>query len=995
MSKFNDVYKRLNEAQKEAVDSIYGPIMVVAGPWTWKTQIIWARTANIILKGWVSPENILITTFTEVWVVAIKNRLLSFIWKDSYKVNVSTIHSFAQDVISTFPEKFIEYKAKNAIDEVEQIEIFREIFDKLIASKELEELKSISDKYYYLRTTISKISTLKNEWVSFTIFDNSIEDQVRVYDEELSEIKPNLKKYETTKSKHEKHIKKLKELSLIYREYQKMLRERELYDFNDMINFVLEAFNEDEDLRFYYAEKYQFIMLDEYQDTNNAQNQIINLILSETEDKPNIMVVGDDDQSIYRFQGANIENMLNFSLEYPDTKYIVLEQNYRSNQQILDLSSSLIENNNERLSSRLSFINKKLTAWSASIKAKNPEFTLVKSDILEMDFVLNKIKELQASGHPLEEIAIIVRWNHEVKAWSDFLASNEIPVESKMKSNILESEYAKLILDYLSVISNPNGNDEKIIRILSSNLTGNESVDVYRLNKYLYEKNYKLKHKLKYFDVLTNNYFWDEIELENKESLLNFKDLVLTLISEKETLNLSLFLNKFFEKTKILNYVKKVWNFDDIQDVYSLFNLAKRLNENNKSLTLADFLNKIALYRENSVIIPRQILKTENLWVNIMTAHASKGLEYNTVFLPSMYEWNWSWKKKRELLKLPLNLAWNWILWKEHDVAEEDRRLFFVAITRAKENLFISMPQWVNKSLKVQSVFLTEIDELLEKNTYENADIEEDILNVMIPKTLEIGDKELQYIEEFLKDYRISPSDLNVFLENPLEFLNRTVFRYPFTDNIHTIFWSVYHKVLENLFLWFKNNQKFASKEEMLNDFKNILSRQIITPEEEEDLMKMWIDWLSGYYDIAISSWREIVALEYDFRPRKVSFRDIPLTWKIDKIEKDASWNLVLVDYKTGSKKSVNFIKWLTNTSEDKPYFRQLLFYRLMLTLDPNFSSNTNPVLAIDFCAGKKWEYSYLEIPYDDEELLEFENELIEAWEKIKDINYWREVLSK
>jgi DNA helicase-2/ATP-dependent DNA helicase PcrA len=180
------------------------------------------------------------------------------------------------------------------------------------------------------------------------------------YVEELSEIKPTLKKYENTRVKQEKHINKLNDLVIFFDEYNKYLRERSLYDFNDMINFVLEKFEQDYELKAHYAEKYQFIMLDEYQDTNNAQNKIIDLILSVSEDEPNIMTVGDDDQSIYRFQGANIENMLDFSTKYKNTNFIVLENNYRSNQQILNIAELLINNNNESLSNKISSINKKL-----------------------------------------------------------------------------------------------------------------------------------------------------------------------------------------------------------------------------------------------------------------------------------------------------------------------------------------------------------------------------------------------------------------------------------------------------------------------------------------------------------------------------------------------------------------------------------------------------------------------------------------------------------
>ena len=411
---FETEYNKLNTEQKKAVDSIYGQVMVVAGPGTGKTQIIWLRTANIILKTGIRPENILITTFTDAWVIAIKKRLVKFLWNTGYKVTVSTIHSFAQDVIKTFPEKFIEYKAWSLIDDVESLEIIKRITDKLVSEKKITELITDYDKYFYLRDIKSRISNLKQEAINTISLAKAIEKQQTIYDEELSEIKPTLKKYETTREKNEKHINKLKELVIFFGEYNSYLRENSLYDFNDMINFVLEKFESDKELRQFYAETFQFIMLDEYQDTNNAQNKIIDLILSEATDA-NIMTVWDDDQSIYRFQGANIENMLDFSTKYSETQFVVLEENYRSNQAILDLASTLIENNNERLSNKIKSINKKLIASSDLKNSKNtPILFKANSETEEQTYIVNHIKSFINSWESKEEIAIIVRNNREV-----------------------------------------------------------------------------------------------------------------------------------------------------------------------------------------------------------------------------------------------------------------------------------------------------------------------------------------------------------------------------------------------------------------------------------------------------------------------------------------------------------------------------------------------------------------------------------------------------
>jgi DNA helicase-2/ATP-dependent DNA helicase PcrA len=195
-------------------------------------------------------------------------------------VVVSTIHSFCQDVIRQFPELFLQYKAGTPIDDVEGLEILKSVIDEMVESKELEALVSDYDRYFYLRDIKSRISTLKQEAISREEFLQIIENQKQVYQEVLSLIKPTLKKYEKTKSDQEKHILKLTELALIYDAFNKKLQEKSYYDFNDMIQYVVRVFSQNEEVRYFYAEKFQFIMLDEYQDTNNAQNKIIELILS-------------------------------------------------------------------------------------------------------------------------------------------------------------------------------------------------------------------------------------------------------------------------------------------------------------------------------------------------------------------------------------------------------------------------------------------------------------------------------------------------------------------------------------------------------------------------------------------------------------------------------------------------------------------------------------------------------------------------------------------
>lgn len=1029
--------KNLNIAQSEAVNSIYWPIMVVAWPGTWKTQIIWLRTANIILKTWINPNNILITTFTEAWVIAIRKRLLKFLWNEAYKVNVSTIHSLSQDIIKTFPEKFIEYKAWTAIDEVEQLEIIKIIIDELLKDKKLLNLTTDYDKYFYLRDIKSAISILKQEWVNKSKLVLLIEKQSEKYIDELNEIKPTLKKYENTRIKNENHINKLNELNLIYDEYNKYLRENSKYDFNDMINFVLEKFQKDEDLRYYYAEKFQFIMLDEYQDTNNAQNQIIDLILSvwvnENEAWPNIMVVWDDDQSIYRFQWANIENMLDFSTKYPNTKFVVLEENYRSNQQILDLSSILIDNNNERLSKKINSINKKLiSSWELKKSETKPKLYRALNEIDERVFVISRIKELIKKWKDLNEIAIILRWNREVDEWTKLLQQNWIEVESKIKTDILKSNYINFILKYLKIINNPYEDENSLIEVMRTEITWLNQRDILRINRELYIKNYKLKEKQKLIDFLNKDEYLDEIELLEKQKLIDFRDNLFkfwSILAEKSFVE---FFNNFIEKTWILEYIEKIWNFDDLEDIYTLFNKIKDWSNIDKNFSINKLFSKIELFKLYNYPIPRQILRQSVDWVQIMTAHSSKWLEYETVFIPWLYNWNWENKRVINRLKLPDNIVWEGLQESNFEQIEEDRRLFFVALTRAKENLYLSYPAWIWTKPLLQSEFIEEISwnyELVGNDYYRSEEnvgpaglqalqvelIQNDLKNSLIKHS----ELEFDYIKEFLENYKLSPSDLNTFLENPLDFLNNVIFKYPFIDNKYTIFWKVYHRTLELFYLKYKKEGKLPEKNYLTSTFSLLLDNEILTHEDFENLKEKWIKGLTWYYDLYSTKSTEPLMLEYNFRQRNIVFDWIPLTGAIDKIEK-VSWLLSsnnsnvsewqqmaffkesvnLIDYKTWKSKTIWEIKWIDRYWNKKPwewkYFRQVMFYKLLCELDFEFSSKFDIwSLAIDFVEGKDWVYKYVEIDYTNDDFEEFKKELKEARKKIIDIEFWKEVLKK
>ena len=1031
---FLEAYTKLNPKQKEAVDTTDGPVMVVAWPGTGKTQIIAARAANIILKSGVNPENIFITTFTEAWVVAIKERLLKFIGKESYKVYVSTIHSFAQDVIASFPEKFSEEKSSQAIDEIDSLQIFKEIIQKLIDVGDIEELRANGQDMFYLRDIKRTVDKLKQEAVTPWKFKALIEKQAQIYAQKLEDLKTNKrirdleKRTQKDKGEFDAHIQKLNELYLIYLQYQKFLRDSELYDFNDMINFVVEKFRVDEDMRYHYAEKFQYIMLDEYQDTNNAQNEIVSLIVWVTQDAPNIMVVGDDDQSIYRFQGANIENMLDFHHSYPEVKIIVLEDNYRSKQSILDCASALISNNQERLVGKIPNLEKKLISQALMHASRLPEgeefhkrekpiFTLAPTQMAEKMYVLEEIQKCIAKWISPHEIAIIPRSNREIQDWTEFLKSNGFEVDSKMKTNILNSPYIHFLLDFLALVLDPYNNDEKFINILRTQIVDVENIDIIKMNRFLYSENYTTKKKMKLFDLLSHGNKLSGLELKDITKVIAFRDTILKLNGDIRHYSFLQFFDVCIKEIGIIEYVEKNGTFEDLQDIYTLFNAIKDFWKFKKNLDAKKFLEKIDLYKDYNYPIERQVLLPSVAGIQIMTAHGSKGLEYEAVFIPWLYLGNWDDKKVVEKIKLPAGIVGDGVQEVDKEdikekQKEEDRRLFFVALTRAKQYLYLSSPLAIDGKVKILSEFVEEIRPFVDFQ--EGAKIDESALaktvkNMLLTQELfSHSDDEIRYIEEFLKTYRLSASDLNVFLEDPLSFLHRVVYKYPFEGNEATIFWSVYHSSLEYFYKDYKKTGVWWTKDQLIEKFSHLLKREMLTPLELERLEKKWREGLLGYYDYYKNSFQEPFFVEYNFRGKDVFFEEVPLTGKIDKIIR--VWGgeaglfqkeeVGIVDYKTWGIKYVWELKGVDrNGVKDEgftrwKYFRQLLFYRLLCEQASEFSKHYEvKKLFIDFVEGREWKYKIEDIEFSDDEYTDFKNLLKESWEKIRSIEFWKELV--
>src|SRR5436190_11743705 len=371
LEKFYEEYDRLNEQQKLAVDTVEGPVMVIAGPGTGKTQILSARIGKILLDTDAQPENILCLTYTDAGVVAMRKRLLGFIGPDAYKVNIYTFHAFCNDVIQDNLSLF-EKTSLDAISELENIQLFKTLIDHFPKNHPLKRYRG--DVYFEINNLRSLFSSMKREGWSPEYINLKIDDYLNdlplrdefIYKRKYKQFNSGDLKQDKVDEEKER-IEKLRAAVNEFERYQQLMRQRNRYDFDDMTNWVIKAFEENKNMQAAYQEKFQYILVDEFQDTSGTQNRLVQLLINYW-DKPNIFVVGDDDQSIYRFQGANVENMLAFANSYSkDLMTVVLTHNYRSTQSILDVSKTIIDKNNDRLIKQIEGLSKELLSSNIKI----------------------------------------------------------------------------------------------------------------------------------------------------------------------------------------------------------------------------------------------------------------------------------------------------------------------------------------------------------------------------------------------------------------------------------------------------------------------------------------------------------------------------------------------------------------------------------------------------------------------------------------------------
>ena len=618
----------LNDKQLEAVEHKDGPCLVLAGAGSGKTKVLTQRIINLIDSG-VSPYNILAITFTNKAAKEMRNRVENELGSITDSIFIGTFHSFGLRILR---ENYID------IGYTSNITILDTDDAKAIVKRILKE-NGYDPAKYEIRTIINKISSAKNDGIS-------PDEYTKLFLNDLDIV-----------------------IGLVYKEYTKLLKDNNSVDFDDLLLKPVELLKKNKIILEKYQERFKYILVDEYQDTNSIQYELCKLLASRYK---NIFVVGDANQSIYSFRNADYRNILNFEKDYKNTKVILLEENYRSTNNILKAANSVIKNNSE---------GKKLNLWSSKRDGELIDYIRCEDEIKEANFVINKIKDLISNGYKYSDIAVLYRTNAQSRVVEDAFVRNNIP------HNIIGSYYfynrkeIKDLIAYLKLVYN-SCDSVSLERIINVPKRGIGAKSIENLRKKATENNISM------FDAIDSGK-----ELEFKKMILKLQEFSLNgnLSDLIEEILSTTGLRMEYEINKSLENEAKVENLNEFKTVALMF-------EESGIYDLQTFLENIALVSD------RGQYNNDGDEVSIMTLHSAKGLEFNVVFLLGMEEG-----------LFPHNRSFNSL-----SNLEEERRLCYVGITRAKEKLYLLSARqrtiFGKTSGTIESRFIREInDDLINK----------------------------------------------------------------------------------------------------------------------------------------------------------------------------------------------------------------------------------------------------------------------------------------
>ncbi len=958
---FLNILKNLNPEQLQAVEATEGPVMVLAGPGTGKTQLLSARIANILHKGLAQPENILCLTYTEAGAVAMKRRLGNIIGSfTASKVHISTFHSFCARVISENPEHF-GYRFWQPISDLERIEIIHSIIDSLPLDNPLKKLKG--NEYQFTSQLKSLFDIMKTE--GFTV--ENMQTTVNQYIDSL----PSREKYVYKKASGENRKGDLKTKAIedemekmskllagvyAFPVYSEMLEQNSLYDFADMILWVIQAFRSNDTLLGRYQETYQYILVDEYQDTNGSQNEILSLLASYDPESSNIFVVGDDDQSIYSFQGANMERVKDFYFKFKkNLKAFALNRNYRSRQQILDAATALIGSNYDRLINDddiiadFSGLSKDLKASSSNITEK--EYLIEAIEVVayhnpahEAAGVVKEIKKYAAQGVQYGDMAILYRNHSQAEKIRQLLEWEKIPYNAKRTEDVLLHPLIQKInrlLNYIDKESErPNQGEEELFKILHFDFFQCNPRDIAIISLALQ----KGKREETFRSIISSNERMLGLGLTNAKQLAKVNLLLDSWMAGMFNQTLPGLLQKILQESGLLQFlIKSDDKTDLLETLTTYFQFVQAENDKRSSFEVKDLIRIVEKMKDNFLRLNVEKSVFNENGINLITTHSSKGLEFKYVFLVQCNDSCWEKGRERsDVFTYPDNLIHSTKKAKD-DNNEELRRLFFVAVTRAKEQIQISYPMKKlsdaseDQSTLMPSLFVNEIIEKYNPSRrdvrLENSEIADFLLKTLIPVLPETSRLEKQFVDKALQNFTLNVTKLNDYLDCPLAFYYKHILRIPEAKNAVSGYGTAIHEALQLFFNRMQNdpNKNFPSRDDLVKYFYESMNK--LKPQFTEKEFKLRSEHgrlvLTDYYLQYSGTWAKVIACEVNVQ---TEVEGVPINGRLDKLEFDGKAANV-VDYKTASpeNKGKDLIAAGEKSEMGGKYWRQLVFYKILM----------------------------------------------------------------
>lgn len=1021
---FSTRYAKLNNAQKQAVDTIDGPVMVIAGPGTGKTELLSMRTANILGSTDVLPGNILCLTFTESGASAMRERLTQIIGVDAYKVAIHTFHSFGTEVINQNGQFFYHGAHFRPADELSSYELLHGIFDELDYNNPLA--VKMNGEYPYISDTLSTISELKKSGLTsdelLSVLDANdqviaksepllsevfatriskatllqlqpIVNQIRdsggevelptitplsriladslaaaiTHAEELNSTKPItawksvwLKKNDAGNFalKARDRQTKLRAVSYIYYQYLARMQEAELYDFDDMILRVVHAMEVFPELRFNLQEKYQYIMVDEFQDTNMAQMRILfDLTNNEVnEGRPNILVVGDDDQAIYSFQGADVGNINNFREQFETTTLITLTDNYRSAPVVLSHARQVITQGTERLENHIPELNKTLTPHRSD---DDSGVDLVELPTIsdERRWLANHIAEAIKNGSAPSSIAVLARRHHELVALLPYFTEAGIRVNYERRDNVLDLDIIKLVVHIAEILVALFEQRHKDADALLPQLLAHPAFKIAPLE--IWRLSLRAKSNLQtWMEIMAvtpeflplHTWFVEQAQALANTPLEQMLDVIIG--NQQNVANLSQVNMDSSEHNGPDAFVSPLYSYffsaeklashpdDYLTYLEALRCIRGKLREYqpDETPTIQSFLEFIRLHRQlgSTITSVRSGSKQVDDAVNLMTTHKSKGLEFNHVYIIGAVDnaWGERVRTRSKLIGYPENLP----LAPSGDNLDERLRLFFVAMTRAKKTLTISYSGGDdNGKGTLQASFLAS-----EPWKAETPQLETSIESLThaaelawyLPVVQPINPTMRELLAPMLENYKLSVTHLNSFLDvtrgGPQTFLLNNLLRFPQAVSPSAGYGLAIHATLQRAHTHLAATGQFRPLEDILHDFEESLKGQHLADADFQNLLQKGSEALSMFLTEKYSSFKPTQKVELNFSNQGITIGKARLKGILDLVDFDDN-TIVVTDYKTGKASR----SWTGSTDFEKiklhKYRQQLMFYELLI----------------------------------------------------------------